>query len=96
MQWTIDQIVAELGHLDVQMLSYIERAEMQPGEIGRKLKKLRKYIKANTDLIATLMYEMGDNYPSLHAEIVNEQQEWPTAKRSPADIRVTLPRDGRN
>lgn len=95
MQLTIPQIQAELGHMDAQMLSYIERCLMCKTRDEKKLKIVRRWFKAQTEVMVELLSEIGLNYPGIHAQVREEQssagedpdnyKEWPDFRYKPSD-----------
>jgi len=67
MQWTVPQIIRELANLDTQMLSWCQRAMMQPGCEENKLVRVHNWIQAGTDLISTILMEAHNMNAPLHA-----------------------------
>jgi hypothetical protein len=76
MQWTVDQITAELGALDAQLLSYFTRASMEPNADAVKCERLHDWVKAHSELLVTILTEMHPHFMALHRRIECEQTDY--------------------
>lgn len=96
MQWTVEQIIAELAHLDTQVLSYLERARLELLGDEDKLKTVRRWFKAQSEVICIMLGEIHLNHGALHDEIVSEQDHTPRGYQGPHVERDYRPRDSMN
>ena len=96
MQWTVQQMIEELAHLDAQYLSYVERAKLQGLGNEAKLKTIRKWMKAGTEMMCLVLAELHELHPALHDEIVNEQADMPANQRKAVGWDKRFPRDSLN
>lgn len=81
MQWTMERIIAEMAHVDAQMVSYLERCHLENTEAKEQVKKIKRFVKSHNEIVAQMLRDIADSFPQINEEILREQAGEPSQAR---------------